>query len=257
MRLKNIEIKIFPGDMIQPCQTVRISPEAQTDEKSVRQAAAGLLQSAQKSKDQQLAFNCDNFGSGGVTVAGISKIMVQEILKVARQPETSIREIIFYRLGGENFQVFERSVSGYVKHIVEILGPGPYMTADIIIELEEGIIVIERSNPPLGWALPGGFLDYGESLEDCARREAKEETNMDLEDLRQFHIYSDPARDPRFHTLSTVFIAKGKGTPQFGDDAKGLRVVKYRDLLNFEYAFDHKQIIRDYLALRVAPRDKS
>ena len=97
--------------------------------------------------------------------------------------------------------------------------------------------------------LPGGFLDYGESLETAAKREAKEETNLDLADLRQFHTYSEMGRDPRFQTISTVFIAKGKGTPQFGDDAKGLKIVPYEELSNLEYAFDHKQIIEDYKKL--------
>ncbi len=126
----------------------------------------------------------------------------------------------------------------------------PFVTVDMIIELPQGMVVIERRNPPYGWALPGGFVDMGESLEDAARREAKEETNLDLEDLRQMHTYSDPKRDPRFHTVSTVFIAKGVGVPQSGDDAKNLKVVPYEDLLKIDYAFDHKQVVADYLKLR-------
>jgi len=96
-------------------------------------------------------------------------------------------------------------------------------------------------------ALRGGFLDYGESLEDAAIREAKEETSMDLTNLQQFHTYSKPGRDPRFHTVSTVFIATGRGCPQYGDDAKGLKIVETKGLLNLEYAFDHKEIIKEYL----------
>ena len=138
-------------------------------------------------------------------------------------------------------------MSGYVRHILEDLSLGPYVTVDIIVELTEGLILIERSNPPYGWALPGGFVDCGESLEQAAAREAKEETNLDLADVRQFHTYSTPDRDPRFHTISTVFIAKGVGQPQFGDDAKGLKIVPYKDLLKLDYAFDHKKIIEDYL----------
>jgi ADP-ribose pyrophosphatase YjhB (NUDIX family) len=126
----------------------------------------------------------------------------------------------------------------------------PYLTVDIIIELKDGIVLIERLNPPYGVALPGGFVDYGESVEAAASREAKEETNLTLTNLRQFHTYSDPKRDPRFHTVSTVFIAKGKGKPKSGDDAKSLKVVKYADLLKIKYAFDHKKIIKDYLKQR-------
>ena len=111
--------------------------------------------------------------------------------------------------------------------------------------------MIERTNPPYGYALPGGFVDYGESLEEAVSREAKEETNMELMNLRQFHAYSKPSRDPRFHTIGVVFTAKGKGKPQFGDDAKGLKVVQYNDLLKRDYAFDHKEIIKDYLKARV------
>ena len=126
----------------------------------------------------------------------------------------------------------------------------PYVTVDMIIELPQGIVVIERRNPPHGWALPGGFVDIGESIEDAAQREAKEETDLDLKDLRQMHTYSDPKRDPRFHTVSTVFIAKGVGVPKSGDDAKNLKVVPYGELLNIQYAFDHKQVIKDYLESR-------
>lgn len=123
----------------------------------------------------------------------------------------------------------------------------PFVTVDMIIELPDGIVVIERLNPPYGWALPGGFVDMGESLEDAACREAKEETNLDLKNLQQMHTYSDPKRDPRFHTVSTVFIAKGEGKPQSGDDAKSLKIVPYADVLKIDYAFDHKQIVADYL----------
>ncbi|MBF0121947.1 MAG: NUDIX hydrolase [Candidatus Omnitrophica bacterium] len=127
---------------------------------------------------------------------------------------------------------------------------GPYVTVDIIIEMAGGIVLIERTNPPFGWALPGGFVDRGESLETAAQREAKEETGLDLEGLKQFHTYSEPSRDQRFHTVTTVFIARGIGKPAAGDDAKGLKVVPYEDLRRFRYAFDHNQVIEDYLRLR-------
>ena len=111
----------------------------------------------------------------------------------------------------------------------------------------DGIVVIERSNPPFGWALPGGFVDYGESLEEAVKREAKEETGLDLIDLKQFHTYSEPDRDPRFHTIGTVFIAKAEGKPKAGDDAKGLKVVKLNEIQKLDFAFDHKKIIQDYI----------
>lgn len=95
----------------------------------------------------------------------------------------------------------------------------PVPTVDIIIEIEGGIVLIERNNLPHGWALPGGFVDYGESYEHAAVREAKEETGLDVTLVRQFHSYSTPDRDPRQHTASTVFIATADGAPQGLDDA--------------------------------------
>lgn len=125
----------------------------------------------------------------------------------------------------------------------------PLPTVDIIIKYKDGIILIERKNLPFGWALPGGFVDYGESLEDAAIREAKEETGLDVLLLRQFHTYSKPKRDPRHHTISTVFTAKGKGTLLPADDAKAAGVFK-KDSLPSNIAFDHRQILKDYFERR-------
>lgn len=182
--------------------------------------------------------------------AGTAKIMAQEMLKAARDQRNTLKVIMVCLDDRETFLTFERTIRGYIDHIQDTLGMGPYVTVDIIIEVDDGIILIERSNPPYGWALPGGFVDCGESLEQAARREAKEETAMDLEDLRQLHTYSSPQRDPRFHTVSTVFVARGVGLPRFGDDAKGLKVVKHSELLECEFAFDHWQVIKDYLEQR-------
>ena len=121
----------------------------------------------------------------------------------------------------------------------------PYPTVDIIIEIAGGIILIERKNPPFGWALPGGFVDWGEFLEDAAIREAKEETSLDIRLVRQFHAYSDPKRDPRHHTITTVFIATAEGEPKARDDAKNLGVFKKGDLPS-PIAFDHADILSDY-----------
>jgi 8-oxo-dGTP diphosphatase len=121
----------------------------------------------------------------------------------------------------------------------------PVPTVDIIIEFGGGIILIERLNPPSGWALPGGFIDYGESAEAAAVREAREETGLDLTSLRQFRVYSDPKRDCRMHTITIVFVARGEGTPRAGDDARRTMVARLDDLPE-EMAFDHRTIIRDY-----------
>jgi purine-nucleoside phosphorylase len=126
----------------------------------------------------------------------------------------------------------------------------PVPTVDIIIETEgEKIVLIKRKNPPFGWALPGGFVDYGESLEEAAVREAREETSLEVNLVRQMHTYSDPNRDPRRHTLSTVFIARAQGTPRAGDDAKDLGVFDFHDLPS-PLAFDHARILKDYFKQR-------
>jgi len=123
----------------------------------------------------------------------------------------------------------------------------PLVTVDIIIEEigGHGIVLIERKNPPHGWALPGGFVDYGESLEQAALREAKEETSLEVELIEQFHAYSNPGRDPRHHTISTVFTAAANGVPKAADDAKDAQIFA-EDNLPAPIVFDHAQILRDY-----------
>jgi 8-oxo-dGTP diphosphatase len=125
----------------------------------------------------------------------------------------------------------------------------PVPTVDIIIRYTDGIILIQRKNPPEGWALPGGFVDYGETLESAAVREAKEETGLDIKLIRQFHSYSDPERDRRQHTISTVFIAEASGQAKAGDDAAALDTFQKDDLPD-KIVFDHKQIIEDYFTGR-------
>ncbi len=123
----------------------------------------------------------------------------------------------------------------------------PLLTVDIIIELPGGkIVLIERKNPPHGWALPGGFVDYGESLENAAAREAREETSLVVYNLRQFRAYSDPDRDPRHHTVSVVFVAKADGEPVAGDDASNVAVFDLGHLPQ-NMAFDHGKILADYI----------
>ena len=110
-------------------------------------------------------------------------------------------------------------------------------------------MLIKRRNPPHGWALPGGFVDYGEDLETAAIREAKEETGLDIHLLRQFHTYSDPDRDPRQHTITTVYVAEADGKPMPGDDA-GEALVFRQGSLPEPLAFDHRKILADYFSGR-------
>lgn len=252
MKARNTEIRIVKGCVTEVEAGAAINGTmfeggGESNEAVIRKACADAFQCNARQKTCSIIFSALKSGTGGVPVIGVAKILSQEILKYVRGNETSLKEIVVYLPDEKMRGIFEQTISGYITHIQDTLGEGPYVTVDAIIELPEGIILIERSNPPYGWALPGGFVDCGESLEDAVVREAKEETNMDLVDLRQLHTYSDPDRDPRFYTVSTVFVAKGKGVPEFGDDAKGLKIIKYDELLKFNYAFDHKKIIEKYL----------
>lgn len=121
----------------------------------------------------------------------------------------------------------------------------PGITVDIIIEIGNRIVLIKRKYPPYGWAIPGGFVDYGETLETAAVREAKEETSLEVTLKEQFHSYSDPSRDPRRHTISTVFIARGSGVPVAADDAARAELFDKKNLPE-TIVFDHRQILEDY-----------
>ena len=129
----------------------------------------------------------------------------------------------------------------------------PVPTVDLIIELldrpHRPIVLIERCNPPYGWALPGGFVDYGETVETAARREAKEETTLEVDLIEQFQVYSDPSRDPRQHTLSIVFLATATGQPQAADDAKNIAILEGWSM-PAQLCFDHDRILQDYWRYR-------
>ena len=133
----------------------------------------------------------------------------------------------------------------------------PLIAADIIIELADRpgnpIVLIERKNPPHGWALPGGFVDVGETLESAAIREAAEETGLQVKLQTLLGMYSDPKRDPRGHTVSAVYVATGLGTPRAADDARTTSVFDVKALPN-ELAFDHATILADYLNYRSTGR---
>jgi len=126
----------------------------------------------------------------------------------------------------------------------------PRLTVDVIVEVgKDRLVLIRRKNPPPGWALPGGFVDAGETVEQAAVRETLEETSLRVELVRQFHVYSDPSRDPRGHTVSVVFIGRAQGEPRAADDAAEARTFPV-DALPQELAFDHGRILADYLNRR-------
>lgn len=129
----------------------------------------------------------------------------------------------------------------------------PFPTVDILIRRRKGdreaVVLVRRRNPPHGWAIPGGFIEYGESAEACAVREAEEETDLRVTLTGLLGVYSDPARDPRFHTISTVFTAEGKGEPRADSDAAEIGVFA-ADELPADIAFDHRRILDDYFHFR-------
>ena len=225
-----------------------------TDEIKIRDSCKNALRVAEELRINSVAFPALGCGVGGFPHIAAAKIMAQEVFKHLRERDSRLNEIIFCLYDTQAFKIFNQYVVGYLEYITKKLQEGPFVTTDAIIEINDGIVLIERSNPPFGWALPGGFVDYGESLEEAVTREAKEETNLDLINLEQFHTYSNPGRDPRFHTVGTVFIAKGEGKPKAGDDARGLKIIKLSELPKLDFAFDHKKIIQDYLKYKKDPR---
>jgi 8-oxo-dGTP diphosphatase len=129
----------------------------------------------------------------------------------------------------------------------------PLLAADAIIELVDRpgrpIVLIERLNPPLGWAIPGGFVDRGERVEDAAIREAAEETGLTVRLRALLGLYSDPARDPRGHTVTAVYVAEARGEPRAMDDARALRLFLPEGFPE-RLAFDHALVLADYRAFR-------
>jgi len=256
IKIKNTEIRIVKkSDKTVFKSSVFMSPSdipIPADEISLRSFVGSTFLSADKLKIKEVIFLDFDCLKSDLNVLSCAKIIAQEVYRHLRQGTSGIRRIFFYVRTDEAFEIFQKGINSYLTHITEVLQSGPFITVDAIIEVaakdvKNGIVVIKRSNPPFGWALPGGFVDYGESLEEAVKREAKEETNLDINCLQQFHTYSDPSRDPRFHTIGTVFIAKAKGIPKAGDDAAAFKVISPDEIEQMHFAFDHKKILTDYL----------
>jgi O-acetyl-ADP-ribose deacetylase (regulator of RNase III)/ADP-ribose pyrophosphatase YjhB (NUDIX family) len=218
-----------------------------TDEDIIREATRNALLCAQNNGISSLSFCALGCGVGGFSYSACAKIMAQEVFRYLRETKyPTLKKIVFVLYNDDAFKIFEKNVEGYLDYIHKKISQGPFLTVDGIIEYQKGIVMVERCNPPFGWALPGGFVDYGESVEEAVIREIKEETNLEFVDFKQFKVYSKPGRDPRFHTVSVVFAGKGKGSLEAASDAKNVEVFSL-DSLPQKIAFDHRKIIQDYI----------
>ncbi len=274
MLVKGIEVKIIKGDIksinvdavvnagLNALKRERgkyfinveiMKSSAKTDEFKIREATERALRIADRMKIHSIAFPALGCAEAGVSWAASAKIMSQEVFRFSRErsKKSLLNKVIFCLYDDKSRRVFDKNIVQYLTYMLHKLQQGPFSTVDIIIEMKNnGLVVIERSNPPFGWALPGGFVDYNESLENAAAREAKEETGLDVYNLRQFHTYSRPDRDPRFHTIATVFTAKARGMLKAASDAKDIKVISKKDVKRLTFTFDHKKILEDYLQKR-------
>lgn len=215
-----------------------------TNYEIIRQCLQNIFNTVNKLEIKSIAIPALGCGTGKLDSFEVAKIMVEEVLKYFSK-KFLLEEINFILYKRSDYENFYRVFEEYLRNLTKKTYKNPIPTVDIIIEYSDGIVLIERKNYPFGWAIPGGFVEYGESCEETAIREAKEETGLDIEDLKQFKTYSKPDRDPRFHTISTVFIGKGKGILSGGDDAKNAKVFKKENLPE-NIVFDHKEILKDY-----------
>jgi ADP-ribose pyrophosphatase YjhB (NUDIX family) len=247
MRIKGVEIRVRKGSVAGTKLGAKIVWSLDNvDELTVRRACKLALKKASARGAKTLSIPEIKIANSDLSQKAAAKIMAQEVLRHLKEERHHYKRIDFVLSCAKIVKIYKKAVLSYLEYIVYKLCDGPFITVDIIIETKGGVVLIKRSNPPFGWALPGGFVDYGESLETAARREAREETGLVVRNLRQMHTYSRPGRDPRFHTITTVFTAKAKGQPRAGSDAAGAQVVKKGAWKKLSLAFDHQQVLRDY-----------
>ncbi len=219
-----------------------------TDQHIIRKAIVKALDLGRKNKIKTIAIPALGCGTGRFPIADAAKIISEEVISHVFQG-TSIQRIIFVLHSKKDYEIFKPTFEGHCGYILRKLSNIPIATVDAIIEFKDGeIVLIERKNPPFGWALPGGFVELNESLEDTLTREVAEETGLKVLSMKQFHTYSAPGRDPRFQTITTVYIVKATGSPFADSDAKSLKIFKLDSLPPKEsFAFDHWQIINEWL----------
>jgi 8-oxo-dGTP diphosphatase len=214
-------------------------------EDTLRKVIYGSLITAQNNNVTSISLPV--FGrSGQVPYEVSSKLAAQEIFRyIQAVPQPVITKINIACYDSDIFNVCKKNICEYLSHLII---QGPFLVVNGIVEYHDGeIILIERTNPPFGWSLPGGFVDYNESVEAAVVREVKEETNLDFKNVIQFKTYSQPNRDPRFHTVAVIFVGKGEGLPKGDTDARQAQAFKLNEL-PANLTFDHKKIIEEYMA---------
>jgi 8-oxo-dGTP diphosphatase len=228
--------------------TATVDENFKSNYEIIRSCMKNTYEIADKLNIKSISFPALGCGTGKLKSEEVAKIMAEETLRYFSK-KFKLEEIDFVIYRKSDYENFCKVFETYLRNLTKKTYKNPVPTVDIIIEYKGGIVLIERKNYPFGWAIPGGFVEYGESCEETAIREAKEETGLDIEDLRQFKTYSNPERDPRIHTISTVFIAKGKGELKSGDDAKNAKIFNKENLPE-NIAFDHRDILKEYFLFK-------
>jgi len=195
-----------------------------------------------------ISFFISNRKTGKLHPGEISRISIEEIIGQYFK-ETNVKEFKLVFTEKKDMDKCVEIMEPVLVNLASKTFKNPYPAADTIISIEGGVVMVYRKNPPSGWAIPGGFINCGESAEEAAVREAKEETGLDIDHLALFGVFSDTERDPRFHTISIVYTGKGRGTPKSGDDASKVAIFSKNDLPG-DIAFDHKKILNQYFKKR-------
>ncbi len=215
-----------------------------TDYDIVRKCVRSVLDLCMREGISEVAFPALGAGVGGLDLVLVTKVMVQEIFKAIRENRAPQRILLVFYTQLD----FEKGMLGYsyLEHLINKTMQGPFLTVDAVVfddlSSPKKVVLVKRKNPPFGWALPGGFVDYGETVEEAVVRELKEETDLDYRDYEQLRVFSDPNRDERFHTVTVAFVGTASGSPKAGSDAGEARWFDLEELPS-QIAFDHRQII--------------
>jgi 8-oxo-dGTP diphosphatase len=249
-KLKENQVALIKNNYFKTKYIILINFSNKPKPETIRSALTNCFKKIRDRNINSVAFLMASF-KRNINFRIFSKITAQELFRLARSKKQRIlKKVSFMADTEQSHKIFKKNIIGYLNHIKA--NRGPFLTVDGIVCCRKGIVLIKRTNPPLGWALPGGFVDYGEKLEKAVAREVKEETGLDFKNVKQFKVYSDNKRDPRFHTVSVVFTGKGKGKLKAASDAQDASIFTIKESDSFlnlppNIAFDHKKIIKDYI----------